>query len=77
MQINPPPKTSASRPRCCRSGSRDKGAGKAASIVSTPEPPQAPSAKAISPAYEQDRDEPINDRQRMLMNLIAVAIVVR
>jgi hypothetical protein len=26
--------------------------------------------------YEQDRDEPINERQRMLMNLIAVAIVV-
>jgi hypothetical protein len=26
--------------------------------------------------YEQDRDEPINERQRMLMNLIAVGIVV-
>lgn len=26
--------------------------------------------------YEQDRDEPLNERQRMLMNLIAVAIVV-
>jgi hypothetical protein len=26
--------------------------------------------------YEQDRDEPLNERQRMLMNLIAVAVVV-
>jgi hypothetical protein len=26
--------------------------------------------------YEEDRDEPIDDRKRMLMNLIAVAIVV-
>jgi hypothetical protein len=26
--------------------------------------------------YELDRDEPINERQRMLMNLIAVGIVV-
>ena len=26
--------------------------------------------------YEQDRDEPLNESQRMLMNLIAVAIVV-
>jgi hypothetical protein len=26
--------------------------------------------------FEQDRDEPLDERQRMLMNLIAVAIVV-
>lgn len=26
--------------------------------------------------FEQDRDEPLNERQRMLMNLIAVGIVV-
>jgi len=26
--------------------------------------------------YEQDRDEPLNEHQRMLMNLIAVGIVV-
>jgi hypothetical protein len=26
--------------------------------------------------YEQERDEPLNERQRMLMNMIAVAIVV-
>ena len=26
--------------------------------------------------YEQDRDEPFDERQRMLMNLIALAIVV-
>jgi hypothetical protein len=26
--------------------------------------------------FEQDRDEPINERQRMLMNLIAVGIVI-
>jgi len=26
--------------------------------------------------YEQDRDEPLDERQRMLMNLIALAIVI-
>jgi hypothetical protein len=26
--------------------------------------------------FEQDRDEPLNERQRMLMNLIAVGVVV-
>jgi hypothetical protein len=37
---------------------------------------QAQSADDSFARYEEDRDEPINERQRMLMNLIAVGIVV-
>jgi hypothetical protein len=39
-------------------------------------PPHAYGTDDNFARYEEERDEPINDRQRMLMNLIAVAIVV-
>ncbi|HUC48300.1 MAG TPA: hypothetical protein VMA30_02880 [Xanthobacteraceae bacterium] len=39
-------------------------------------PRSAPSTDDSFARYEADRDEPISDRQRMLMNLIAIAVVV-
>ncbi len=44
-------------------------------IVPLPERHQGCPATDDFARYEQDRDEPINERRRMLMNLIAVGIV--
>jgi hypothetical protein len=49
--------------------------------ILTAAPPISPHAPASGAdndfaRYEQDQEEPIDDRQRMLMNMIAVAIVI-
>jgi len=46
------------------------------SVVPTSEPPQPRSTDDDFAHYQQDREELISDRQRMLMNMIAIAIVV-
>jgi hypothetical protein len=43
-------------------------------VVARPRDPQASSLDDLA-RYEQDPDEPIDYRQRMLMNVIAIAIV--
>lgn len=44
-------------------------------IVDTHAPPARTTDEGFA-RYEEDRDEPVNERQRMVMNLIAVGIIV-
>jgi hypothetical protein len=56
---------------------RRKAPAKPMAIVSEPAlPPQAYNVKDDFARYDAERDEPFNERQRMLMNLIGVGIVV-
>jgi len=84
------PKVVPERPESHDAGSHDAGrSGQVLRFRRRPDRPPLPSA-AAPPAnaesvddlasddlarYEQEQDEPIDYRQRMLMNLIAIAIV--
>jgi hypothetical protein len=55
---------------------KTKAPARPLAIVPPPGSRHGYSADDAFARYELDRDEPINERQRMLMNLIAVGIVV-
>jgi hypothetical protein len=53
-----------------------RATGVPASAIPLPGPHPGYRAHDDFARFEQERDEPVNERQRMLMNLIAVGIVV-